>query len=162
MNIKRIIVREGLIIISIVFFGVLLLSIPDSIILRDTKSNIDPILEKRIEIYDSKRRVTYTLIVDKKHYESKMGDSNFTPEDLLLEMGRRGTFAENRRRILDESKHIREESKRVKDVTLIKYALLSICLFIYPFYWLVKLIFREDKTLKEDAVNRNGTQRTFH
>ena len=58
MNIKRIIVRERLIIISIVFFGVLLLSIPDSIILRDTKSNIDPILEKRIEIYDSKRRVT--------------------------------------------------------------------------------------------------------
>ena len=71
MNIKRVIAREGLIIISIVFFGVLLLFIPDSIVLKDTKSDIDSISEKRIEIYDSKRHITYTLIVDKKYYESK-------------------------------------------------------------------------------------------
>jgi len=160
MNIKRIIARDRLILISIAFFLGLLFLIPASIVLKgtrseinllkDTKSKIDLLSAKQIEVYDSKSHLTYTFLVNKKYFETNYEDASYTPEALIGQLGRRGMLTKKiREGLVDESKNIYAISKKVINTTPVTGALFLICLFIYPFYLLIRFIVWSVRTFKE-------------
>jgi len=138
MKIKKIVAREGLIILSIVILSGIALSLPETVTIKEIDKPIDLLQEKRLKITDTKTGIIYTVIVDKKYVEEKADGFNFTKADALKELGSRGK--------LESIKDLNIIKKELP-ISKIKFNIFLCLLLAYPVYLLFRFIIWAIKTL---------------
>lgn len=134
MNIKKIIAREGLIIISILLLILISFMLPDSIVIKD--KGIQP--KETEEVYEITTKghllieKLYTVLWDKTKVEPQNKWDRYIVE----------TKSKN------DISHL-NIIKEAISLSELKSILLAILLSAYPFYWLIRFIIWAIKTLKE-------------
>ncbi len=144
MNIKKIVAREGLIIIFCFLLFILTLLIPNSIVLINRDKPIDLLEEKRLEIREKHSGIIYTIIAKKKELQEKPLNYDITREQAIKELERRGKL---------QYKDIRNFDIVRKELPLdgLKNLVLVLALLLYPIYLLIRFISWAIKTLRAGA-----------
>ena len=139
-RIQKIIAREGLIIIGIVFLGMIVNALPPSIVLKDSKTPIDLLTQERWEIRYKPTGIIYTIIVDKKDVKEKIEGHDFTKADAIEELANKGEF-----------RGLKNLNVVKKELPLVDYQemLISFTLLAYPMYLFVRFIVWAVKALLE-------------
>lgn len=138
---KKIIAREGLIILSIIFLIIVIAIIPNQIILKDSKTPIDLLTQTRVAIEDNGSGINYTVIFDKKDVEQKVSGYDATRVDAIKELARRGKFQSMKKDLNIAREEFSTES--------FKWSLFVFGFLLYPLYLVVRFIAWAIKTLKK-------------
>ena len=125
-KLKKIIAREGLIILLIILLGIATRILPNPIVLSEKERPVDLLTEKKIKVTDDSTGIKYYTIVKK----------DFDPFDKVE--------AENQ-----ITKFLKTAEIVKKEIVDLNNKLLFIVLSIYPLYWLIRFILWAIKTLKE-------------
>ncbi len=126
MKIKKIIAREGLILIVVILLALATKIIPNPIILWEKNRPIELLTERRREITDNSIGIKYYVIVKKDFdiFDQVSAESQVT-------------------QFLKTAEIVK------KEVVDLNYKILFIILLAYPFYWLIRFILWALKTLRE-------------
>ena len=139
-TIKKIIAREGLIVVSIILLGIITSIMPNSITIKDTKIPIDLTKESRLKIRNKKTGMIYTIIVPKEMLDKKVSGYDVTGSEAMQELGRRGDVGFLKNHVV-----IKKELSLVN----IKNKFYFLLFLMYPFYLLIRFIIWAIRTLKE-------------
>jgi len=144
MNIKRLVAREGLIIIACLLLFLIPLIIPNSIVLINKERPIDLLEETRLQVREKQTGMIYTIIAKKKDLQEKSPTYDITREEAIKELERRGKL---------QYKDINKLDIVRKELPLdgLKDRLFVIALLLYPIYLLIRFILWAIKTLKLGA-----------
>jgi len=134
-KIKKIIAREGLIILMLSILVIASLYLPSTYTVLDNDRGINLFEEQRLKITDTKDNATYTIIIKKPKDNNKYLES-----EILNELGRRGK--------LDSAKDLDIVKKEIS-LEPWKNILLIIALSFYPLYLVAMFILWAIKILRE-------------
>jgi len=140
LKIKRLVAREGLIILAIIALILASNILPNSHVTIDNDKPIDLLKKQRLKITDGKDKTIYTVVIDKKDLMKEKSDFGFTEADILNELGKRGS--------LDKAGKLNIVKKEISLVA-IKEKLFLFLIFSYPLYMVFRFVFWAKNTLKE-------------
>ena len=139
-TVKKLIAREGLIIISLFSLGIIVALMPSTIVLKDTKKPMDLLTQKTLKLRHKKTGLTTTIIVDKKYIEEKVNGYDFTRADVLKELERRGKATPFAGSVI---------VKKELDLDYHKSTLYTLILLFYPAYLLIRFVLWAVRTIRE-------------
>lgn len=126
-KIKKIIAREGLIILLCIFLAIVVLIMPDIIVLRNTRQPIDLLTQEEHSIKDEEKNITYKVVINKGE------DFKFNTEGQINKfLKKKGTVR-----------------KVELDISGLKGNLLIFVILLYPLYLIIRFIVWAIKTLKQ-------------
>lgn len=140
---KKIIAREGLIILIIISLMLVSYALPNSYIAIDKDKPIDLLKEKRLKITDTKDGAIYTVIINKADFIDKVEGFTFTQADVLKELGSRGK--------LESVKGLNVVKKEIP-LSSIKENLFIVLSSCYPLWLILRFVFWAKNTLKEKEI----------
>lgn len=162
MNIKKIMAREGLIIVSILLLLLGNTFMPSYFVVKNIKLKIDSATQELLKIRDKKTGEMFTLIVDKKIVEG------IDEENRMMELRKEGEFLtrsefneiDNKgfspEQIAEVDKKYRSIKNSDPDVVRcevplenLKTNIFLFLLFAYPIYLLIRFILWAIRTLKD-------------
>lgn len=126
---KKIIAREGLIVLSCIILTGAVLLIPDIIVLKDTKQPIDLLTQKEHTLKDEEKKIVYKVIINKDEDFLK----KFNTEAKIDEFIKKGGAV-----------------RRIElDISSFKGNFLIFVILLYPFYLIIRFILWAVRTLKQ-------------
>ena len=143
LKIKKLIAREGLVILTISLLVLVTFILPDSYVTLDNKKPIDVLTEKRLEITDSINGTIYTVIINSSDITDKVEGFSFSKSKLIEELGRRGK--------LESIKGLNIVKKQIS-LVIFKENFFLFLLLCYPIYLVFRFVLWARNTLKEDGT----------
>ena len=143
LKIKKLIAREGLVILTISLLVLVTFILPDSYVTLDNKKPIDVLTEKRLEITDSINGTIYTVIINSSDIADKVEGFSFSKSKLIEELGRRGK--------LESIKGLNIVKKQIS-LVIFKENFFLFLLLCYPIYLVFRFVLWARNTLKEDGT----------
>ena len=143
LKIKKLIAREGLVILTISLLVLVTFILPDSYVTLDNKKPIDVLTETRLEITDSINGTIYTVIINSSDITDKVEGFSFSKSKLIEELGRRGK--------LESIKGLNIVKKQIS-LVIFKENFFLFLLLCYPIYLVFRFVLWARNTLKEDGT----------